>query len=329
MLRAISLGFILSIASSPAWALCGGASYFDQLSAAQQDQLAAETSAIRYGQGLTWTATKGEAQLTIAGTMHIFDQRLQPILDTLRPAIQTADLILLEATPREEHLLQAAIGENPDTILIETGPTLPELLDEATWERVKIAAQDQGIPAFIAAKFEPWYMMMTLAIPTCAMEDLTAGKQGLDHMIMREANIAGVGQQALEPFDTLFTIMQSDDIDTQLQMLKLSLMSPQDQQATFVALLDSYFAQDVGRLIALNRVIAEETPDMDAASARAIALKTEDAIIGARNRAWMPVINAALVDHKTIVVAVGAAHLPDRFGLLNLLAGEGWTLKRF
>jgi uncharacterized protein YbaP (TraB family) len=47
-----------------------------------------------------------------------------------------------------------------------------------------------------------------------------------------------------------------------------------------------------------------------------------------RNQNWVPVITEATQEHDNIVVAVGAAHLPGKLGLVALLEAEGWTLVR-
>ena len=47
-------------------------------------------------------------------------------------------------------------------------------------------------------------------------------------------------------------------------------------------------------------------------------------ILDERNKNWMPLILAR--KEKRIVVAVGAAHLPGQYGVLNLLRAKGYTL---
>lgn len=327
MLRIIT--FLFCTLGSPLLALCGGETYFNRLTPDQTAQLEAEANGIAYGKGTLWQATRGAVQITLIGTMHINDPRLNHIHAKIRDTVQAADLILLEATPAEEAQVLAYMSKNADILFIQDGPTLPERLDAATWDKVMEAVRAHNIPPFLAAKFEPWYLMMALAIPPCAMQDIANGVRGLDHMIMDDAMAADVPLQALEPFDTLFKVLQSGDSDDQLEMLKLALMSGEDQLAMFTALLDSYFTQDIGKLIALNRFLAENTPDLDPVRGRQMALDAEDVIIGNRNRAWMPVIDAAAAQNTNIVVAVGAAHLPDTHGLLNLLQLDGWTISPF
>ncbi len=93
--------------------------------------------------------------------------------------MQAADLILLEATPAEEAQLQSLMTRNPDVFLNTDGPTLPDVLPEKTWDQLMVALRARDIPPFLAAKFQPWYLMMTLAIPPCVMGDMAAGRRGL------------------------------------------------------------------------------------------------------------------------------------------------------
>lgn len=326
MLRRYIAALSFTLFGSPLLALCGGDSYIDQMSPAQYQQLQQDAAAIPYGNGTAWTATKDSKVITLVGTMHIHDPRL---VDTMRPLIkatQTADLILLEATPVEEAALEASLVKHPEIFMNVTGPTLPEVLPEQTWLALSDALRARQIPPFLAAKFQPWYLMMTLAIPPCAMADIMAKKRGLDHIIMDEATAAGIPMQALEPFDTLFDIMQSGTPEEQIEMLTLSVGMEYDQQAVFVAMLDSYFDGEIGTLVAMNRILAQNLPNVDPVEGLALTLEAEQEIIVNRNLAWMPVINNAVVAHDHIMIAVGAAHLPDENGIVALLAADGWTI---
>lgn len=316
----------LCILSTPAWALCGGESYFDRLTPKEHSKLTALSADIPYGQGTMWIATRGADKLTLVGTMHINDPRLMDVMDGHGDMMIGADLLLVEATAKEEAQVQAALTTDSTLFFLPDNQTLPELMDNATWDQLITAARDRDIPPFLMSKFQPWYLMMTLAIPPCAMSDLAAEKRGLDHMIMAAADTYGVPTQALEPYDTLFTVFQTGTLGEQIDTLKLSLMPERDQQAMFVALLDSYFSGKIGRLMALNQIVAEQTDGLTPETARILVKRSEQALLYDRNIAWIPVIDAATDQHDTIVIAVGAAHLPGDQGLLKLLENAGWTI---
>lgn len=317
-----------SLAALPAAAACVGESYLDRMTPQQEAQLSAAVADMPYAEGLIWRATKEDAAITVIGTMHIYDPRLDDLRAALSETVATADLVMLEATPEEEAKLQQLITSEPDRLFIMDGPTLPDLLDEDTWQMISTAATERGIPGFMAAKMQPWYLSLTLAVPSCAMTDMIAGIRGLDQMIIQDAEAAGVPMQAVEPYTTLFDLFKDDSFDEQVDMLRVSMLVPELQEQMFVAMLDRYFAEDVGRLWEMSRIAMSDVPDLDPIEANAMFDEMEESLLNTRNRNWIPVITEATSTHDDIVVAVGAGHLIGESGVLQLLENEGWSIAR-
>lgn len=325
MIRALFLLFF-TLFTLPAAALCTGPDFRDRLSAADRAAVAAAVAETPFASGLVWEATQTGTHLTIVGTMHIYDPRHDTLRARVASALSAADLLLVEAGDAEQAAMEAAIASHPEMIFITDGPTLPEALDEATWQAVMEAARARNIPPFIAAKMQPWYLSLTLSMPPCILPDLMAGREGLDRMLIDDAKAAGVPVGALEPWDTLFTIMQQDGFAAQLEDLKLSLIAPELQSEMFVAMLEAYFAGDVAEVWEVSRIAADYVPGLPPEEARRIFEETEKDLLNDRNAAWTGVIAEAAARHDRIVVAVGAAHLPGERGLLNLLARGGWEI---
>ena len=326
--RTAAISFF-TLASLPAFAACTGDSFLDVMTPAQAAQLSANVADMPYAKGLTWTATRGGDTLSIVGTMHIYDPRLEVIRADVADIIQNADLVMLEATPKEEAQLQELIVTDPSKLFIVEGPTLPERLNEDTWQQLAAAATERGIPGFMAAKMQPWYLSLMLAIPSCAMGDMAAGARGLDHMIIQDATAAGIPLQAVEPYTTLFELFDGATFEEQIDMLQASMLAPELQQQMFVAMLDKYFEGDIGRLWEMSRVAMSEMPDFSAEEANAMFEEMQAAMLDTRNRNWIPVITQATEANDDIVVAVGAAHLIGDQGILQLLENEGWTISAF
>ncbi len=328
MLSRLALATVFSLFALPVAAQCVGDNYLDRLTQTQQAELSAAVADLPYAEGLVWTAEKDKTTLTIVGTMHIHDPRLEGTRARVADVVTRADLVLLEATPKEEAALQELIVNDPGRIFIVDGPTLPEMLDAETWGLIADAATDRSIPAFMAAKMQPWYLSLMLSIPGCAMPEMMAGARGLDQMIIDDASAAGVPMQAIEPFTTLFEIFDADPIDEQVDMLRLSLLAPERQQQMFVAMLDRYFAEDVGRLWEMSRLALADVPGLDPAEGARLFAQMQDGLLDGRNRKWMPVIFDAAAANDDVVIAVGAAHLIGKVGILQLLEDDGWVLTR-
>ena len=106
-------------------------------------------------------------------------------------------------------------------------------------------------------------------------------------------------------------------MDTQIEWLRVSLAEMSD--------LDS----EMDRM-----VTAWATGDMDTldsqvnGSIRDASEELYEAIMVARNRDWIPQIEAMIEAGGTHFVAVGAGHMPGDEGVVELLRARGYTVTR-
>jgi uncharacterized protein YbaP (TraB family) len=327
MLRVIAvvLSFSLPFAAQ---AECGGPSLEERLSAEQIARVDGRVAEMPFAEGLLWQATRDGRAVTVVGTMHVWDPRLAAIGDRLEPLLAETDLLLLEMTPTEAATMQEAIARDPSLMFLTDGPTLPEMLDEATWAMLADAARERGMPPFLVAKYRPWFLSLMLAAPACALDLMASGSEGLDYMLMDMAKAQGVPMEALEAWDTLFSALETGTIEEQLDFLRAGVLDAELQEEYFVALLDGYFSGEVGRVWELGRVAMDFMPGIDSAEADRLHDMSGTMLLTTRNRAWIPVIEDAAAREARVMVAAGAAHLPGEEGVLNLLERNGWTISR-
>lgn len=314
--------------AAPAAALCTGQGYDDNLTPDQIIQLDQMITDMPYETGIAWEFTKDDKTLTLVGTVHIKDQRLNPLRDALSTRVAAADLLMVEVTPDEELEMTSAFAADPSLYLITDGPTLPDLLAPQAWADVSAAARDRQLPPFMVAQFQPWYLSLTLGIPPCAIAEIAAGERGLDHMLMEDAQAAGVPLAKLEEWETLIAVLADGSQAEQLEMLKLSIIPTDLMTQSIVTLLNDYFAQNTARLIAMSRITAASLTGLPEDEATALVDDMLGQLLVQRNLNWMPVIADAVAAHDNIVIAVGAAHLPGDDGMIALLADAGWTPTR-
>lgn len=306
------------------WAACSGTDLRDSLSAAQKAVLAKAEAETPFSTGNRWRATRDDRVIDLIGTIHISDPRLDPVVTRFAPAIETADLLFLEAIAEDRKALERNLATDSSLLLLQN-TTLPELLAEDDWQTLADAAKERGIPAFMAAKMQPWYLSLVLAMPSCAMEVMTKGK-GLDARIEALATEAGVARRSLEPYDTVFRVFNAEPLDEQLQMLQISV-SPEDLGGDLMAsTLNSYFEESHSDSWQLARMVSLGHIDLPEAEVEAMQDKMEKGLLIDRNLAWIDVIEDA--PESNIAVAVGAAHLMGETGLLNQLEQRGYTLER-
>lgn len=312
----------------PALAQCKGQDLLKHLPTVQAIALDRAVANAPYATGNHWRATRPGSTINVIGTFHLFDDRMPGRMANLDLVVQAADAIYFEATDVELKRMQVEIGRNPELLFVSLSePTLPEALDEAEWAKLSDEMSKRGIPGFMAAKFRPWYVTMLLSIPPCAMNQMTAAREGLDRLLMDAAEARGVPMLALEEFDTVFRIFGQLSQQEQIDMVRATLPLSAQTEDLFATMTEAYFAQEHRRIWEFSRLQSISAPGVDREKMAADFALMEEVLLNDRNRAWMEVILPA-ARGRHLVVAVGAAHLSGEQGILNLLERAGYRIER-
>lgn len=321
----ILFALVFNFLAAASWAACSGTDLRASLDEAQRSEIAARLDGVPYAQGNHWIARRGARQLNLIGTLHLTDPRMEALTARLAPVIRAADLLLVEATLEDQAKLKNDLASKPELILL-TGPSLIDRLPPETWQTLADALQARGMPPFMAAKFQPWFLNLMLSLPPCAMREMTQGGKGLDQRLMELAATADVPTAALESSDTLFMLMGQGSFDEQLEALELSILPVALVEDASATMINQYFEEQTVEALETSRVITRAAALMDPDEFDQQFDGFMDAMSKSRNLAWIEVIEAA--EQPRIVIAAGAFHLGGEFGLLNLLAQRGYTLER-
>lgn len=316
----------LLLLTSPLAAQCSGKNLIETLPAAELETLRAAADAAPHAIGNFWAAKRGDEVIHLIGTYHFDDPRHQVTLTALAPWLENAQTLLVEAGPDEEAALKSRLAREPELMVNIDGPTMPEILPPADWARLSQALSDRGIPPFMAAKFRPWYLTMLLGIPACDMANAASAK-GLDAQLIASAQAQGLKIAALEPYDTVFGIFDTMPQQDQVDMITSALAMESKSADMSVTLADAYFAQDSRLIWEFLRAETLKLPDYAPERVQKEFDAMEESLMISRNRAWIPVIEAAA---KTgpVVVAFGALHLSGQQGVLHLLEAQGYLVER-
>lgn len=314
---------------------CQGRNLFDTMPRDQKAKIDAATQGVPFRNGLLFEATRGDQQITLVGTYHFGDYRHQPMVDRMRPVIQRAAALYVEAGPDEEARLTEALTTDPSLMVDASGPTLPERLTEDEWQTLSAAMSDRGSPAVITSRLRPWYVSMMLGISPCminAMENSGGKTGGLDHLMVHEAQDADTPINALEPWDTIFTLYSDLTPQQELDMIRTALPAASYADDYAVTLTDAYFSGDVWKIWEFGRFDAYENSGLPKAEVDQQMALAQDRLMDDRNRSWIGPLTKgaekAAHDGKGIVAAFGALHLPGQDGVLNLLQQQGYTIRR-
>jgi uncharacterized protein YbaP (TraB family) len=319
-----SLATALGLLTTPLAAECNGRNLFTDMPADRLAAIQAAANAAPFPTGNYWRATRGDQVITLIGTYHFDDPRHFPTLETITPEIKAATTVLVEAGPDEEKQLLDLMARDPSKLMITDGPTLIEQLPPDLWTSLSEALSARGVPGFMAAKMQPWYAMVMLAIPPCAMGQMVDPK-GLDGMVIDTAASAGVPVRGLEPFDTVFGIFGAMTQDELIAMLHSTLAVEDRSEDYSATLADTYFAGESRLIWEFLRFVSYDLPDQTRAQVDAEYARMEELLMSTRNRSWIPVLTEAAA-RGPVFAAFGSLHLSGEDGVLNLLQGEGFTL---
>jgi uncharacterized protein len=306
---------------------CAGQDLIAALPEAKRAAISAAADAAPYPQGNLWRATKDGQTVTLLGTYHLDDPRHAAIMDRVAPDLDGATVLLVEAGPAEEKELLSHMAKDPSLMLApQDQPTLVEVLPDAEWQALAQAMRDRGVPPFMASRFRHWYVSMLLSVPPCAMSQ-TMASGGLDKRLIERAGARGIAVRALEPWDTALRIFDDMPQDAQISMIRSTLALEEQAEDHMATLTAAYFAEDSRLIWEFLRDVSYGLPGMTREAVDAEFAAMEEALMSARNRAWVPVIEGAAAQGP-VFAAFGALHLSGQDGILALLERDGWSLER-
>ncbi len=324
MIRLFLISLVLLYATG-AWAGCSGTDLRQRLTPQYEARLKTEVAKVPFAYGNHWIAKKGNQSIHVVGTQHFGDSRMRSVMRILTPVIAKADAVLLEVTKRQMSTFWEDMRKDPSAIMITSGKTIDEMLSAEDWQRLRIALADTGLSDQQAARLQPWLLSFYLSRSGCGGRGI-GPSAGLDDRIERAAARNRVPVGGLENTGSGMKMLARQPMRDQLKLLQMDLRSSLNSDDQIVTLSAAYFEE----ALAEARIVQEWTMyrDLDVPRNEVIRLLRQfDALIlDRRNRAWIPVIQRTKGD--LLVVAVGAAHLPGRVGVLNLLKAQGYTLER-
>ena len=304
---------------------CGTTDLIAELDSEDRARLDALVAPHAYPVGNLWRAEKEGSTVLVAGTLHVPDARLEPLAERINPFLQDADVLILEATSEDEAGLAAMAATKPELFFITDGPTLIELLSEEDWTKAEEQLAALGIPAFVAAQFQPWYMNLTLAIPPCALALVQSGVKGLDRQFEDVALEAGIPILSLDDVETVIRIFADAPFEDQMDGLRLTLNTADDGDANTSTLIEAYFDGRTREGWEFGRILVERA---GIENGQELFDEVNTSLLLERNQDWEPLIHD-MVEGKDAVLAVGAAHLSGETGVLRALERAGYAIEPF
>jgi uncharacterized protein YbaP (TraB family) len=270
----------------------------------------ASSDALARGQTSVWTVKGKTNTVYLAGSVHALPKEHAVFPEQLDRAYAAAKAIVLEVDLDDMNPLEAVQ-------FITTNGTLPsdqrleDVVGEKDYERVAKLAMDLGVPEMAIAQLEPWAAALVLTQFALSKTGFDA-QLGIDMQITDRAKADGKAIEGLETVIDQLGVFDSRTFPEQTRFLLDSTDDADNLQADLDKLIAAWRSGDMR---ALEKEFLKE---------RAKSPALYDALLGARNRKWMPKIEALLAEDQDYLVVVGTLHYVGRDGLLTLLKKRGF-----
>ena len=253
-----------------------------------------------------------DSRVYLLGSVHVLPSGALPLPDHVEAAYAAASVLAFEldldaAQAGAVGMMQAAVDEE----------TMAEVLDADQQAAVDDALAALGVPAGAFNQFEPWFVGMTYGILALQSSGLPVEAGGVDAHFFGRAKADHKERIAFETVELQTAAF--DDLPTASQvafLMEAVATSPDSSAALFGGMVEAWGAGDDDALAALLN---------DGFSQPAMF----EALLVARNRAWVPQIESLLArDGEDALVVVGAGHLVGESSVVEMLRRAGYSVKR-
>ena len=244
------------------------------------------------------------------GTIHMLCEDDAVLSDSLKSVIKNVKEVYFEVDLDYMFELLGVMSK----MKMQGDTTLQDLLSESDYEKVKAYFETNGsiLPFSMIETYKPMLAASTLQQGGLPCENTAM----MEQVIMQEAKQYNKGIKGLESMGYQAGVLDSIPYKLQAEQLvsyidNANKGSGEDKELN--EMLNAYRDQDLKKL-----------EDMLMKSDPSIANYT-DVLLYNRNENWVKKIKL-LLPEKSILIAVGAGHLPGKRGCINLLRTEGYKV---
>lgn len=314
--------------SVPVLAACVGQNQLDALAGSDPAAHAGifeRAAGIQNGQGRFWRVDGAGAEPSyLFGTFHTAEA-VETVTPEVWQALDRARIALFELSLDEQVAMERRISSDPTFAFDPEGPGLSERLDEANLAVLGDALATRGLTLEAAENMRPWLLFTLLGFPACHLQAMATGAEPLDTVMAQRAGDRQVPVLGLETYEQALSAFQRIEAERFLEMMVETGALITQEEDIFRTNTDLYVAGEISAINEYSIWLSEAQGRL--ANGRALNEEIMVELLDVRNRSWMPAILRE-VRGGNAFVAVGALHLPDRVGLIELLRAEGLTVTR-
>jgi uncharacterized protein YbaP (TraB family) len=245
----------------------------------------------------------------ILGSIHVLRPTDYPLPPVVLDAYGEAKTVFMEVNLEEIDSLQVQ-SELLGSALLPEDKSLPEILGTQRYQHAAALAHDVGIELSTFDKFAPWFAAE--AISQLQLTQLGFQPQsGVEMYFMERARGDGKTVAGLETVHDQISLFEAMSMDAQAEYLLASLEQARDLPKEVDAMVRAWKRGDTGWFEDEMKTEMGRDPQL------------YQSVLMARNRKWVPKIEALLNDDRNYLVIVGTGHLVGQGSVIELLRKDG------
>jgi len=246
------------------------------------------------------------------GTVHVLPPHTGWHYAALDDALKASDVLYVELVDDDQATMQPLVTQYG----IDVAHPLSGELDASDEQRLQAAAQTAGLPPQMLDVMKPWLAAVTLTVAPIIKAGFDP-ESGVDKQLRSTFAATGKPVRGLETAEQQISYFADLPQPLEISLLR-STLDDYDKAATeLTELVQDWQHGDV------NAIAALENSDMRAKYP--VLYKT---LLIDRNHRWAQQISQMLQQHRTIFIAVGAAHLAGPDDVQNQLQKLGVAVTR-
>src|SRR5258708_4750508 len=245
----------------------------------------------------------------LLGSIHVLRPGDYPLSPAVMQAYAGSKSLVMEINLADMDLEQLQ-GEMMASAMLPEGKSLPEVLGAKRYARAETLAREVGVELSTFDQFAPWFAAEAIS----QLQLMQLGFQptsGVEMYFRERARGDGKSVAGLETVHDQIALFEGLSMDAQAEYLVSSLEQAHELpkqvddmvhawQRGDTAWFDEQLKSELGRDPVLYQ-----------------------SVLAARNRKWIPKIEALLNDDKNYLVIVGTGHLVGRNSVIDLLQKDG------
>jgi uncharacterized protein len=245
----------------------------------------------------------------LMGSIHVLRPSDYPLAPAMLKAYGDAKALFMEVDLNEMDSIKMQTELMASARLPE-GKTLPAIMGDQRYKRAQTLAQEVGVDIGIFDAFAPWFVAE--AISQLQLQQLGfQPKAGVEMFFLDKARADGKSVAGLETIHDQIALFDGMSMDSQADYLISSLEEAHDLPKEVGAMVHAWaagntqwFADQLKSEIGRDPVLYQS-------------------VLVARNRKWIPKIEALLNDDRNYLVIVGTGHLVGQGSVIDLLKKDG------